>query len=80
MGQTERLNPLVGMGAKLAIDDFGTGYSSYGMLPKLPLNTPKIGRSFTQRLDEPSGRSALAGIRSLAESLGFAAIGDCLRH
>lgn len=38
------------LGLKIAIDDFGTGYSSYAYLQKLPIDTIKIDKMFTQAL------------------------------
>lgn len=48
------LNQLQERGIRLSIDDFGTGYSSLGQLQSLPVNTLKIDRTFTQRLDGTS--------------------------
>ncbi len=58
-------------GIRISIDDFGTGYSSLGYLPKLPVDTLKIDRSFVAELGVNStARSLIEGMISLAHSIG----------
>jgi diguanylate cyclase (GGDEF)-like protein/PAS domain S-box-containing protein len=58
-------------GIRISIDDFGTGYSSLGYLPKLPVDTLKIDRSFVIDLGvDSTARSLLEGMISLAHSIG----------
>jgi len=58
-------------GVRISIDDFGTGYSSLGYLPRLPVDTLKIDRSFVSELGvNPASRSLVEGMISLAHSIG----------
>ena len=58
-------------GVRISIDDFGTGYSSLGYLPRLPIDTLKIDRSFVAELGlNKTALSLIEGMISLAHSIG----------
>jgi diguanylate cyclase (GGDEF)-like protein len=48
---TRNLQELRARGVHVAIDDFGTGFTSIGQLPRLPIDTIKIDRSFIASTD-----------------------------
>ncbi len=66
-----KMSLLRARGIRISIDDFGTGYSSLGYLPKLPVDTLKIDRSFVTDLGVNStAQSLIEGMISLAHSIG----------
>ena len=70
-----KLHLLRAHGVHFSIDDFGTGYSSLGYLPRLPVDTLKIDRSFVAALEgNASNRSLVEGIIELAHRIGLRTI------
>ena len=66
-----KMSLLRARGIRISIDDFGTGYSSLGYLPRLPVDTLKIDRSFVADLGVNStAQSLIGGMISLAHSIG----------
>ena len=66
-----KMSRLRARGIRISIDDFGTGYSSLGYLPRLPIDTVKIDRSFVAELGvNPTALSLIEGMISLARTIG----------
>jgi EAL domain-containing protein (putative c-di-GMP-specific phosphodiesterase class I) len=67
------LRQLSDLGVGIALDDFGTGYSNLANLRRLPANTLKLDRSFTEGLQhdpaDPVDLKIVEGIVSLAHTL-----------
>ncbi len=81
MGTTEevrrQLEDLRRWGVHLALDDFGTGYSSISYLNQLPIDTLKIDRSFSMRLDETTNIEAMVkSIIALARSVNLKVVAE----
>ena len=73
----EKLIAVRDLGVGIAIDDFGTGYSSLGYLAKLPVETLKIDRSFTQSmLNDPKAMMLVSTMISLAHSLKLTVVAE----
>jgi diguanylate cyclase (GGDEF)-like protein len=74
-----RLHQLKALGVQIAIDDFGTGYSSLAHLERLPVDSLKIDRAFTDAVTRSPGSGALIhtlvqlgkelGLKTLAEGV-----------
>jgi diguanylate cyclase (GGDEF)-like protein/PAS domain S-box-containing protein len=72
-----RLSELSELGVGLHVDDFGTGYSSLGLLPRVPLESVKIDRSFIKRLGtRRTDQELVASILNLVKRLGMTAIAE----
>ncbi|CAD5977617.1 putative signaling protein PA1727 [Planktothrix tepida] len=59
------LKKLKSLGLKLSIDDFGTGFSSLSYLPRFPIDTIKIDRSFVGQMETDDGGENLAIVRTI---------------
>lgn len=71
------LQQLKDLGVSISIDDFGTGYSSLAYLPRLPLDTLKIDRSFVRELETTADSQAIvAAIVALCDSLKLRAVAE----
>ena len=65
------LTQLHDLGIRVALDDFGTGYSALGALRHYRVDTIKIDREFTTRLETEDGKELVRGkvIRLLARDM-----------
>ena len=73
----QQLATLKDRGVKLALDDFGTGYASLAYLQRLPVDTVKIDRSFTAKIDSGAADLALLeGIVGLGKALGLQLVAE----
>lgn len=74
---TEKMQLLKEYGIRISLDDFGTGFSSLSYLKKLPINTLKIDKSFTDTLlTDSATRIITESIVSMVKSLGFESIAE----
>lgn len=68
------LGELRDLGIRVALDDFGTGYSALGALRHYSVDTIKIDRDFTTRLDTEDGRELVLALLRIARIYGAAVI------
>ena len=74
---TALLKTIQNKGIAISIDDFGTGYSSLSYLPKLPINTLKIDRSFIHNIQHNfDNQKIVQTIVSLADNLNLSVIAE----
>ena len=72
-----RLEALRAMGVRLALDDFGTGYSSLTYLQRLPVQTLKIDKSFTDRiLETGSNKTIINTIVDMAHQMNMHVVAE----
>lgn len=65
------------LGFRVAMDDFGVGYSTLSQLPRLPLTSVKLDRSFIVNATESEGDAAIFGaITQLAHALDLVVIAE----
>jgi PAS domain S-box-containing protein len=64
------LTELQKLGIRIAIDDFGTGYSALGALRDYRVDTIKIDRGFTARIDTPDGLELVLAMLKIARIYG----------
>jgi diguanylate cyclase (GGDEF)-like protein len=64
-------------GFKVAMDDFGVGYSSLSLLPRLPLSSIKLDRSFiVNAAESPGDALLLSTITQLAHALNLTVVAE----
>ena len=71
------LNQLSALGVHLSLDDFGTGYSSLSYLPRFPIDTIKIDRSFISKMSlDPNTMQIVVAIVTLCQKMGKSIIAE----
>lgn len=74
---TYRLAQLKAMGVRLALDDFGTGYSSLTYLQRLPVQTLKIDKAFTDLITtDGSHKEIVRSIVDLAHVMKMSVVAE----
>ena len=69
------------IGFHVAMDDFGVGYSALSRLPRLPLSSVKLDRSFVVHAAESADDATmLAAITQLAHALGLSVTAEGVEH
>jgi diguanylate cyclase (GGDEF)-like protein/PAS domain S-box-containing protein len=73
-----KLRALKDLGVRLAIDDFGTGSSSLGYLPRFPIDTLKIDKSFVDGIaaDDSEDPALVRAIVQMAATLNLDTIAE----
>jgi len=70
------LDELQNIGIRVALDDFGTGYSALGALRHYRVDTIKIDRDFTTRLDTHDGRELVLALIKIARIYGAGVVAE----
>ncbi|MGI2329000.1 putative bifunctional diguanylate cyclase/phosphodiesterase [Planococcus sp. YIM B11945] len=68
------------MRVKISIDDFGTGYSSLHILPKLPIHTIKIDKSFIDDIEQKDHQLMMKAIIDLGLTLKLNVIAEGIEN
>ncbi|MCW2542230.1 MAG: diguanylate cyclase/phosphodiesterase [Frankiales bacterium] len=76
---TNNMQSLRTLGVQIAIDDFGTGFTSIGQLPRLPVDTLKIDRSFVASAD-PAHQELVRLIVSAAHAFGLSVVAEGIEY
>jgi len=76
---TRNMQALRALGARIAIDDFGTGFTSIGQLPRLPVDTLKIDRSFVASPD-PAHQQLVRLIVASAHAFGLSVVAEGIEY
>ena len=64
------------LGIRVAIDDFGTGYSALGALRHYPVDTIKIDRGFTSRIETEDGKELILALLRIARVYGAEVVAE----
>jgi diguanylate cyclase (GGDEF)-like protein/PAS domain S-box-containing protein len=71
------LQNLRSLGVQMALDDFGMGYSSLRYLPRFPIQTLKVDRSFVSRIEHDNENETIVRtIVTMAHSLGLDVVAE----
>ncbi|HEX3538433.1 MAG TPA: EAL domain-containing protein [Stellaceae bacterium] len=70
------LDELRELGVRVAIDDFGTGYSALGALRHYAVDTIKIDRGFTSRLETDDGGELVMALLRIAQAYGAEVVAE----
>jgi EAL domain-containing protein (putative c-di-GMP-specific phosphodiesterase class I) len=71
------LNQLRTLGVQIALDDFGMGYSSLRYLPRFPIQTIKIDRSFVSTMGEKmESETIVRTIVTMAHTMGLDVVAE----
>lgn len=72
----KQLQNIRSLGVRTSMDDFGTGYSSVGLLDRIPIDTLKLDRLFTNDLQTSKKQGILKAIILMAQSIGAEVIAE----